>query len=767
MNIFKHLLPDHEDIQWILTPLIFLAVSCHIQAGEILRYDKPASDWMMEALPVGNGTMGAMVLGGTDWERIQFNEKSLWNGDENKAGAYQAFGDVFVKFDPLPGGGDKVSDYERTLDLNQAVQRTVYDRGGVHIVREVFASHPAGVIVIRMKANKPGAFSGRLWLGDMHGGDVIVGTNEITCTGLLNNGLAYASRVKVVAGGGSLTPVLENGYENRPVPRRAPETPILDGKADAYISSGNATEDPFPYTRMDDTDIAGNPLILGGKWFDRGISIPSKSNLTFKLDGKYRWLSFTTELSCEGFITVTADGKPAGTVKAPGGYCCFPLSGAKEITISCSNNRVLQLGHLRVSPSVQQPPEDPGIFRPYSLEQPPDPTIHAPVESSWFARNIAPSPLPAASLRFEKCDNLTVVIGAGTSYLPDRSFGWRGPHPLDGVIRRVDAAAASPYSELLQEHVRDFSSLFGRVSLDLGRVPAEVAAMTTNRRLDRYAQGKPDPGLEALLFQYGRYLLLSSSRAGGLPANLQGVWNRSNNPPWTCDHHADINIEMNYWPADVSGLPECFRPLSDWMLASLPVWTETTGKQFHVPGWTLRGHNGIQGGFGSQWYQACNAWLCRNLWDHYLFTGDRDFLRSVYPLMKEASMFWTHQLVEAPGGKLLTEISYSPEHGPHETGVSFAQQHVRDLFENTAEAAEILGVDNELAHELREKRDRLLGPQIGRWGQLQEWKEDIDDPRDHHRHTSHLVAVYPGTEISPEWLGPSSWSRSDEMFSDG
>jgi alpha-L-fucosidase 2 len=729
----------------------FLIAASPLSGDAILRYDKPATDWMKEALPVGNGTMGAMVFGGTDWERIQFNEKSLWTGDEKKAGAYQAFGDLFLKFDPPPAAGEeRISGYERTLVLDKGLQRTAYSRNGVHFVREVFASHPAGVIIVRITADQPGALSGRLWLTDTHGGDVIAETNRITSRGILNNGLAYQSMVQAAARGGTLTPILENGYDNHTVPRRLPGTAVLDGKSEAYLSSANAVTDPFPYNEMNDTDIAGNPLILGGKWFDRGISVPSKSDLTFDLRGKYRWLSFTTELTGSGIVTVSASGKPLGEIKAPGGYLCLPISHADKVTIACTNNPVLRLGHLRVSPSVERPTEDPGISRPFSSILPPGSAPGAPAEASWFALDVPPPPLPAASLRFDHCDAITFILGAGTSYLPDHTMGWRGPDPEAEVNRRVDAAAAKTYQTLLQEHVRDFRALFGRVSLDLGVVTPEVTGMTTDRRLERYARGNPDPGLEALLFQYGRYLLISSSRAGGLPANLQGVWNRSNNPPWTCDHHADINIEMNYWPADVAALPECFRPLSDWMLASLPIWTESTSEHFHIPGWTLRGHNGIQGGFGSQWYQACNAWLCRNLWDHYLFTGDRDFLQRIYPLMRGASMFWSNHLVAGPKNTLLTEVSYSPEHGPHETGVSFAQQHVRDLFANTAEAAALLGIDNTLARELLEKRNRLLGPQIGRWGQLQEWKEDIDDPKDHHRHTSHLVAVYPGTEISPE-----------------
>jgi alpha-L-fucosidase 2 len=721
------------------------------ESGLMLRYDKPAVDWMREALPVGNGAMGAMVFGGTNWERIQFNEKSLWNGTEKRAGSYQAFGDLFLKFDTPVGGKEEIKGYERTLDLARAVQRTTYVKDGIRYTREVIASHPAGVIAVRMTSDQPGSLSGRLWLSDMHGGDVIVGTNRITASGVMNNGLEYESQVVVVPEGGRVTPVLEGGYDNKLLPRRQPGTPVLDGKEDAYLTAANARKNPFPYVEMNDSDISGNPLMLHNKWFDRGISLTSRSDLSFDLGGKYHWVSFTTELSNKGIVRVLGDGKPLGEITAPGGYICLPLNGAKVISITCTNNPYLQLGHLRVSPSEQQPPEDPGIVRPVSAELPPESAKHVKSDPSlWFAADLSTGTLPPASLRFEKCDALTLILGAGTSYLPDRGKGWRGSPPHQEITHRIDAAAARSYSDLLAEHTLDFGSLFGTVRLALGSTSAEADSLTTDKRLVRYDQGLPDPGLEALLFQFGRYLFISSSRHGSLPANLQGVWNRSNNPPWTCDYHADINVEMNYWPADVAGMSESFLPFSDWMLASLPVWTEATQQQFKVPGWTLRGQNGIEGGFLSQWYQACSAWFCRNLWDHYLFVQDKEYLRRVYPLMKGASEFWVNQLVALPDGTLLTASTYSPEHGPNETGVSFAQQLVWDLFGNTAEAAAILGTDTEFAKQLLAKREKLLGPKIGKWGQLQEWKEDIDDPKETHRHTSHLAAVYPGVQISPE-----------------
>jgi hypothetical protein len=717
-------------------------------SGLVLRYGTPAHDWMTEALPIGNGSIGAMVFGGIEWERIQFNEKSLWNGDERKSGSYQAFGDLFLKLDGAATGPGDVTEYARTLDLERAVQTTAFVRGGVRFTREVFASHPAGTIVLRMTADRPKAFSGTLWLADMHGGDVIAGDDRLTCSGILNNGLEYESQVRVVADGGSVAAVLENGYDNRPVPRMKPGTAVLDGTGDAYLSSANARRDPYPYFIYDDTDPTGRPIVLDGAWFDRGMSLNSpQGDLSFDLGGKYRWVSFTTSLAKGMSIQVYGDGKLIGEAAAPGGYVCFPLNAAKDLTIK-SKNRFIPLGHLRVSPSATEPPQDAGIVRPVSAEKPPGPG-RAGTSDSWLTT--AFDPLPAASLRFGNCDAITLVLAAKTAYLPDRAKGWRGAHPHAALTRAIDAAAARPYAELLAEHEQDHRRLFGTLSLNLGAVPPEVQALNTNERLERYGRGEPDPGLEVFGFQYGRYLLTASSRRGSLPANLQGIWNQVNNPPWTCDYHADINVQMNYWPADLTNLSECFHPLSDWMLASLPVWTEATAAACKgATGWTVRAHNGIFGGAGSFLYPACNAWLCRNLWDHYEFTQDKDYLERVYPLLRGAAEFWETQLIEEADGTLLTQVAKSPEHGPWETGVSFCQQLVWDLYGNTAAATRILGIDREFGERLQARQARLLGPRIGRWGQLQEWKTDIDDPKSTHRHTSHLVAVHPGAQISPE-----------------
>ena len=244
--------------------------------------------------------------------------------------------------------------------------------------------------------------------------------------------------------------------------------------------------------------------------------------------------------------------------------------------------------------------------------------------------------------------------------------------------------------------------------------------------------------------------MISSSRPGSLPANLQGKWNSSNNPPWRCDYHTDINVQMNYWPVEVANLSDCFEPYARWVESIRAVRSEATKKAFGKRGWIIRGESGLFGGSTWDWVPGASAWILQNSYDHYRFTADRDYLRVfAYPAMKEVCQYWVDSLEAQPDGTLVTPIGLSPEQGPHEKGISFDQQWVWDLFTSTIEASETLGVDAEFRGQLTAMRAKLLPPKIGRWGQLQEWMVDRDDPKNTHRHVSHLVALFPGRQISP------------------
>ena len=368
-------------------------------------------------------------------------------------------------------------------------------------------------------------------------------------------------------------------------------------------------------------------------------------------------------------------------------------------------------------------------------------------ETRVLVLNTGGSLIPGdGTLRISRADSLTILVDAGTNYLQDRAHAWRGDDPHARVSAQLREAAARSFDDLRGAHLNDYQRLFRRVSLDLGGDPG-ANKVPTDERLAAYGKGATDPALEALFFQFGRYLLISSSRPGSLPANLQGLWNNSNNPPWRSDYHSNINIEMNYWPAEVANLSECAIPFFDYVDSLRGVRTEATRAHYPgVRGWTVQTENNIFGAGSFKWNPPGSAWYAQQFWEHYAFTRDQEFLRkTAYPVLKEVAEFWQDHLVARPDGALVTPDGWSPEHGPEEPGVTYDQELVYDLFTNYIEAAKTLDIDPEFRTAVSRLRDQLLKPKIGAWGQLMEWPEDRDDIRDEHRHVSHLFALHPGT----------------------
>ena len=596
-------------IKTLLTPAIvvmagfvFHAAAADIQAPAapgnlVLWYDRPATDWQKEALPLGNGNLGCMVFGGIENEHIQFNHDALWVGSEQNTGAYQAFGDINIEF-----GHDGEMDYRRELDISKAVHTVTYSSKGTKYKREYFVSAPAQVMVFRFTADRDNAYSGTITLTDAHDAVVVAKGKRLTASGNTE-------------------------------------------KHQSYIDN----EDPW-----------GNPLIL----------------------------NFESQL-----LVINEGGK-----------------------------------------------------------------VHS----------------DGNSISFRDCNSLMVLVSAGTDYLNQRARGWTGEHPHKRITANLDAASKNSFDDLLRDHVKDYQSLFNRLSIDIGETEADKLELPTDARMRAYRGkgagpagemiyeasavgegGAPDPDLEELMFQYARYLMISCSRPGSLPSNLQGLWNNSNNPPWRCDYHSDVNVEMNYWFVDQANLSDCFTPLSEWFFSIRDVRKEQTMAHFKKRGFAMRAENGIFGGSTYKWSIGDASWITNNLWDHYAYTLDRDYLEKLaYPVLKDLFMFWEDHLKEIPspdgkGTVLVAPDGWSPEHGPVEDGVSFDQQLAWDLLSNFAEASEVLGVDEQERTKALWMRDKLLGPQVGKWGQLQEWMLDRDDPDDKHRHLSHLIAVHPGRQISP------------------
>ncbi|WP_306210460.1 glycoside hydrolase family 95 protein [Actinoplanes sp. RD1] len=358
----------------------------------------------------------------------------------------------------------------------------------------------------------------------------------------------------------------------------------------------------------------------------------------------------------------------------------------------------------------------------------------------------------AAGVRVSGADSVLVIVAAGTDY-SDRYPTYRGPDPHPRVTRILDRALHRR-DRLRDAHVRDHRALFDRVRLDLGR---RLADRPTDELLAAY-QGD-DPALETLFFQYGRYLLIASSRAGTpLPANLQGVWNPYAAAPWSADYHVNINLQMNYWPAHVTNLSETTAPLHDFVDALRAPGAVTARSMFGAGGWVVHnetnpyGFTGVHDWPTAFWFPEAAAWLARHLYEHYLFTLDQAFLRErAYPVLRDVARFWLDELHTDPrDGRLVVSPSYSPEHGDFSAGASMSQQIVWDLFTSVSEAARIVG-DTRLGAEVRAALRRLdPGTRIGSWGQLQEWKGDWDDPADDHRHVSHLFGLHPGRQITPQ-----------------
>jgi len=355
-------------------------------------------------------------------------------------------------------------------------------------------------------------------------------------------------------------------------------------------------------------------------------------------------------------------------------------------------------------------------------------------------------------IEVKDADAATLVLAAATNYVNFRDVSG---NPSERCAKTLKAIAGKSWQQIRKAHVADHRKLFGRVILDLG---PDKADQPTDKRIKAFGSGD-DPQLAALYFQFGRYLMIACSRPGGQPANLQGLWNASMRPPWESKYTVNINTEMNYWPAEPCNLPECHIPLFD-ALADMTVSGASVAKEHYgARGWVLhhnfdlwRGAAPINNSNHGIWPTG-GAWLCQHLWWHYAFGGDKEFLaKRAYPIMKAAAMFFVDALVKDPRsdkGWLISTPSNSPENGGLVAGPTMDHQIIRNLLANVIAAGEVLGVDADLRKKLAEMRAKIAPNQIGQHGQLQEWLEDKDNPRNHHRHCSHMWGLHPGSEITP------------------
>ncbi|QDU88535.1 hypothetical protein Pla175_19130 [Pirellulimonas nuda] len=364
-------------------------------------------------------------------------------------------------------------------------------------------------------------------------------------------------------------------------------------------------------------------------------------------------------------------------------------------------------------------------------------------------------------------DAVTIVYVAATSYVNYQDVSG---DPLKRVDEHLAGVDGKPFELLLQRHLDDYSELFDRVAINLGGAQAD-ADLPTDERLKRVAAGGSDPRLVEQVFQFGRYLMIAGSRPGTQPLNLQGIWNDKIDPPWGSKYTININIEMNYWVAEVCNLSQCHEPLLRMVGELQAPGSSTSQVHYRAGGWVAHHNTDLWRGTapvdGAQWgtWPTGGAWLCQHLWEHYQYTGDTQFLEKAYPILKGAAEFFMDVLVENEDGLLITSPSISPEHshgGGTEDGLSTGRsgvsvcagptidmQILRDLFANCIAASEALGIDEEFRSQVAATRARLAPMKIGRHGQLQEWQVDWDNPDDPHSHVSHLYGLYPSSQINP------------------
>ena len=620
--------------------LLFLYKTGSAQSDLSLWYNKPAAVWT-EALPVGNGTFGAMVFGGVEDELIQLNEATLWSGgplqqpvnpaspqylqplrealfnrEYEKADAlahkmqglfsesYMPLADLMIK---QSFAGSSSSGYYRDLNIQDAIATTKYTVNGVHYKREVFASYPDKVIVIRISSDKPKQIN--LQLSTKSQLRYRVGTDK-----------------KVL---------------------------VLRGKAPAHVEPNyyNSKNEPVIYD-----DTAG----CRGMRFEMRIKAVSN-------DGK--------------IITDTTG---------------IHISNASEVIV-----------YLAAATSFNG---------------------------------------------YDKC--------------PDKEG--KNEHLL--ATTYLNKAAVKSYPAIVKAHLTDFHKYFNRVSLTLNKEKESKKSIPLDERLALYRNGGEDAGLEALYFQYGRYLVISDSRTPNVPANLQGIWNKELRAPWSSNYTTNINVQMNYWPVESTNLSEFHQPLFG-LLKELSVTGSRTAKEFYdiQQGWVVNHNSDIWamsnpvGDIGNgdpkwaNWAMGAN-WLSRHLWEHYLYTVDKKFLQTTaYPLMKGAAAFTLKWLIQDSSGHWVTAPSTSPENdfydGDKKAGMSVASTMdmgiIRDLFNNIIAAGKVLNADKAFSDTLKNRLDNLYPFQIGSKGNLQEWYKDFTDVDPHHRHTSHLYALHPANLISP------------------
>lgn len=734
-----------------------------------LWYKQPAVKWT-EALPIGNGRIGAMLFGGVDNDRIQFNEETLWSGEPrsySRPGAYKyldsirhlLFSGKQKEAEALAEKefmGLKSFEAEKTKWISEVTAETKYaaENFDDNTWKTMTVPHWDGWETVGFEG-----LDGAVWLRttfllqEEPTADMLLDLNRIrdadytyvngVLVGQQQNaeGRKYTIAKKGLHKGKNSIAILVLNFSNKGGMYGYKDTinqigiyPVNNAAAKISLNG------QWKYWVVND-----NPPPVGAYQAD----YQPFGDLNLQFANTNGFTNYRRELDISNAVAATSYSVNGVDYKRE--YFVSAVNQALVVNLTASKKASINFNALLSSP-----------HRNYTITPLNANTIILSLKvrtgvlqgKSYLQILLKGGKLKVDSeqLIVENADEATLYLTAGTTYKNYNDVSANASLPCTNALQSV---AGKTYAQIRTAHIAEYKKWFNTFSIQLGN--DENKNTPTDTRLNNFANGT-DPSFAALYTQYGRYLLISSSRPGTRPANLQGIWNDLTNPPWGSKYTTNINAEMNYWPAELLNLSPMHEPLFK-MIEELSVTGKQTAKDhYNAPGWVLhhntdlwRGAAPINAANHGIWVTG-GAWLCQHLWEHYLFTQDKNFLRNkAYPIMKEAALFFNDFLIKDPvTGYLISTPSNSPEQGGLVAGPTMDHQIIRNLFGNVIAASEVLNTDAVLRSALTEKVKQIAPNKIGKHGQLQEWMQDVDNPNNKHRHISHLWGMYPGNEINYE-----------------
>lgn len=761
----------------VLLPFYFMLCAFQVKAQDLkLWYKKPAEKWT-DALPVGNGRLGAMIYGGVGRDHIQFNEETLWTGGPrmySHPGAADYLPQIRqLLFEGKQEEAEKLAEEKFMGLMSPAGDKAVWlsdmralkgMRGNPSAVdfddskwKDMKVPTPEGwenygwqgldgAVWLRTSFVLPEQWEGKnlvLDLGKIRDQDfTYVNGKLIGSTDGSGEGRKYTVPANDLRKGRNVIAIQVLNYYDKGglVGYKDPQRTLCVFPQGADESSGISLNKVWKYFIQNDEP----PEVARYE-----ADYQPFGDLWLNFEGKGNFSSYRRELDLKNAV-VRTDYSANGVIYTREYFASQP-NQAIVIHLSASKTGKVSftaiLNSLHKYSSVRKVDEHTIALRLKVRNGVLEGESYLRVEATKGSISITPG-----AIRVKGADEATLYLTAGTNYVNYKDVSGNASAACKKALTSLSGKS---WQTVKDAHIREYQRYFNTFSISLGK--DQRVDLPTNERLEQFSAVK-DPAFAALYMQYGRYLLISSSRPGTNPANLQGIWNDQMTPPWGSKYTTNINLEMNYWPAEELNLSPMTGSLFDMIDELRETGAQTAKMHYNAPGWVLhhntdlwRGTAPINASNHGIWVSGA-AWLCHHLWEHYLYTQDREFLlKRAYPAMKDAALFFNSFLVRDPKtGWLISTPSNSPEQGGLVAGPTMDHQIIRDLFENCIEAASLLQTDGAFADTLRKKYKQIAPGKIGKYGQLQEWMEDKDDTTNKHRHVSHLWGVYPGNEITWE-----------------